>query len=324
MKTKLLVILFAFVSLVCKSQNKDCVDVFGNECECPTSEDSILVYENSLKVYQFYERNEYYKKIKIKKIVTEKDVYDCFQKLDSAYRAFMSMWMLRERYLKGENVDVLMPRGGKNIPISDYFEKVDEYRFYQREFECGILNTSSPFPVYDIRIAPLYINTYRNHTSDDVFNGDEVQIAMYMPVTVKPFMFLTEKELEIRNKVLMGTSRNKKVKKVVPEVVKIVKKDTTPVVVKAKPLTIKFSESGLVKNDTTYKIVPESEGVPVYYSNGITGSLIGFLSSKGVFTRIDKSQYKYIHKFAVDLLQDIDKLKKELKIKFGQNISIIK
>jgi hypothetical protein len=28
------------------------------------------------------------------------------------------------------------------------------------------------------------------------------------------------------------------------------------------------------------------------------------------------SQYKYIHKFAVDLLQDIDKLKKELKIKF--------
>jgi len=324
MKTKLLVILLAFVSLVCKSQSKDCVDIFGNDCECPTSEDSILVYENSLKVYEFYERNEYYKKIKIKKIVTEKDVYDCFQKLDSAYRAFMSMWMLRERYLKGEKVDVLMPRGGKNIPIAEYFEKVDEYRFYQREFECGILNTSSPFPVYDIRIAPLYINTYRNHTSDDVFNGDEVQIAMYMPVTVKPFMFLTEKELEIRNKVLMGTSRSKKVKKVVPEVAKIINKDTTPVVVKAKPLTIKFSENGLVKKDTTYKIVPESEGVPVYYSNGITGSLIGFLSNKGVFTRIDKSQYKYIHKFAVDLLQDIDKLKKELKIKFGQNISIIK
>lgn len=324
MKNVLILIVFAFLSLLCKSQDKDCIDVFGKECDCPTSEDSMLVYENSLKVFNFYERNDYYKKTKIKKIVTEKDVSDCFQKLDSAYRAFMDMWMLRERYLKGEKVDVLMPRGGKNIPMLDYFEQIDEYRFYQREFECGILNTSSPFPIYDIRIAPLYINTYRNHYSDDVFNGDEVQIAMYMPVTVKPFMFLTEKELEIRNKVLMGTSRKKKVKNVVPELTKIIKKDTSSLVVKAKPLTIKLSENGWTNKDSSYKVIPESEGVPVYYSNGITGSLIGFLNKRGVFTRIDKSQYKYIHKFAVDLLQDVEKLKKELKVKFGQNVSIVK
>jgi hypothetical protein len=325
MKNIILAIVLTLLSTYLKSQDKNCLDVFGNSCECPTSDDSILVYENSLKILQFYERNDFYRKIKIKKIVTEKDVEDCFRKLDSAYQAFRQMWQLRERFLKGENVDVLMPRDGHNIPISDYFDRIDDYRFYQREFECGILNTTSPYPIYDIRISPLYINTYRNHTSSDIFNGDEVQIAMYMPVTVKPYTLLTSSEIDLRNKLLKGTDRakSKKLKPTREDILSSIVVDTSKEKPNVKSLTISLKQNSWVEN----KVLPDLNiplgGTSVYYSNGITGSLIGFLDKNGYFTKIDKSRYKYIHKFAVNLLQDDNKLKAELRVKFGIIIKIV-
>ena len=93
-----------------------CIDVYNNPCVCPTAEDSMLIYENSLKVYKYYEDNTYYKKIKITKILTYKDYKACFYKLDSAYQAFKEIWLLRERYLKGENVNmadkgIVLPKG---------------------------------------------------------------------------------------------------------------------------------------------------------------------------------------------------------------------
>jgi hypothetical protein len=297
---------------------QNCYDVFGNICECPTSEDSLLVYENSLKVYRFYENSSEYKKIKIKKISNNKDAIDCFYKLDSSYQAFKEIWQLRERYLKGERVDVLMPRDGLNIPIVNYYERIDEYRFYQREFECGILNTSSPFPIYDIRIVPLFINTYRNHNSNDNFNGDEVEIAMYVPVTVKPFELLTEAELSLRSKLLASTQF--KIKKIEKKAVK--RTDTTSVrniTVKVNPvanntraianLIIKDSVISLHRHYTL-------DGTPIYYSNGTTSCLIGSMK-KGIFTKLPKEEYQYIKSYARQLLQDDDSLARELRLKFG-------
>jgi hypothetical protein len=181
------------------------LDFFGRNVDCPTENDSLAVYNNSLKIYEFYEKNPDYIKLKSVKLRTKQDVLNCFYSLQDAVKEFNERFVLRQRVLNGENLpNVLLPRSGKNIPLNDYYVYVDEYRFFQRELENGILNTSSPFPIYDVRIAPLIINSYENRYGKNEFNGDYVNIALYIPVTVKPYRLLTEDEKKEREMILSG------------------------------------------------------------------------------------------------------------------------
>ena len=303
-----LIILSMLISNVPYSQ---CRDAYGVSVDCPTAEDSILIYQNSLKVYEYYETNKEYKKLSSLKIKTTKDIIACYNRLDSSLTFFKSLWQMRERYLKGEDVDVLMPKGGENIPITEYYERIDEYRFFQRELECGILNTTSPFPIYDSRISPRLINTYRNNKGED-FSGDEVQVALYVPVTVKPFALLTQKELDLRNKIL---GRNDKLqKKNEPKDTQIVIKNVDTVTKTTTVTKIKFQGN----------IVSDMDGVPVYYTNGTTYCFIGSVK-KGIFRKVPKSKYKEyaIPNYGRLLLENEERLKKELKIKFGGYIKQI-
>jgi hypothetical protein len=335
MKYTILILMSMFIQQISFAQ---CLDVYNNPCVCPTSEDSMLIYENSLKVYKYYEDNTYYKKIKITKILTYKDFKACFYKLDSAYQAFKEIWQIRERYLKGENVNmaekgIVLPKGGKNIPVEDYFERIDEYRFYQRELECGILNTNSPIPVYDIRIAPLYMNVYRNHSAKDDFNGDQVEVALYVPVTVKPYELLTDAELEFRKKILGN--------RYIPQTVKQPKKDTIAVIKEEPVIVIKKDTIAVQKipfkkeiQKTVRSFVQKVDVIrvkpvlsintvlkppiyPVYYGNGVTSCLIGKMDSKGVFVKVPKSEHRALPRFARELLMNDEQLKKHLRIKFG-------
>jgi hypothetical protein len=302
--------------LILNNVQAQCTDAYGVTVECPTANDSIVIYENSLKVYEYYEMNKSYRKIASQSIKTNKDIRNCFRRLDSSLTLFKSIWQLRERYLRGENVNmadqgILLPRDGNNIPISDYYESIDEYRFFQRELECGILNTSSPFPIYDSRISPRLINTYRNTKIDD-FSGDEVQIALYVPVTIKPFSMLTQKELDLRNKIL---GRKDKLQK------RNEPKDTQIIIKAVDTLTKKVTLTRVVFQGN---ITSDMEGNPVYYTNGITYCFIG-TEKKGIFRRVPKSKYKEyaVPKFGRLLLEDEKKLKAALKIKFGEYIKQI-
>lgn len=230
-------IIFKVVFLLCLSLNcfPQCLDFFGRNVDCPTENDSLAVYNNSLKVYEFYEKNPDYIKLKSVKLRTKQDVLNCFYSLQDAVKEFNERFVLRQRVLNGENLpNVLLPRSGKNIPLSDYYVYVDEYRFFQRELENGILNTSSPFPIYDVRIAPLIINSYENRYGKNEFNGDYVNIALYIPVTIKPYRLLTEEEKKEREMILSGV--------ISPNVIK-----PKTVAKKITPLT----ELKRITNDTT-------------------------------------------------------------------------
>jgi hypothetical protein len=329
------------ILLISQMGYSQCQDVYGNDVECPTTEDSMLIYENSLKVYQYYENNNLYRKIKTKKILTQKDFRDCFYKLDSANHAFKEIWVLRERYLKGENVNmmergVLLPNDGKNIPLENYYERIDDYRFYQRELECIILNTKSPFPLYDTRIAPLYLNVYRNHNSSDSYNGDEVEVALYIPITIKPVALLTKEESINREKILKGTFlkpkvvKEKKVQeiatirdsimnKITPDIVEQkYKSEPKTEVVKLKPKVVKK----VLKKDILFEIPFDAQ--PLYLTNGITSSFAGYVY-KGSFVKIPKQLYNdyAVQIFARIILNDDIELGKILKIKYGGYINKI-
>jgi len=233
---------------MCLSLNasSQCLDFFGRNVDCPTENDSLAVYNNSLKVYEFYEKNSDYIKIKSVKLRTKQDVLNCFYDLQDAVKDFNERFVLRQRVLNGENLpNVLLPRSGKNIPLSDYYVYVDEYRFFQRELENGILNTSSPFPIYDVRIAPLLVNSYENRYGKNEFNGDFVNIALYIPVTVKPYRLLTEEEKKEREMILSGTISPNKIKP------KAVVRKVTPV-----------NELPRITNDTTTLPTANIEYIP--------------------------------------------------------------
>jgi hypothetical protein len=50
----------------------------------------------------------------------------------------------------------------------------------------------------------LVVNSYENRYGRDGFNGDFVNVALYIPVTVKPYAMLTDSEKVVREQILNG------------------------------------------------------------------------------------------------------------------------
>jgi len=282
MKNALIVLFGLLMSLNSSSQ---CRDIYGNSVECPTEEDSLLVYVNALKVYDFYEKNHDYIKLKTQKLRTRHEVLNCFYQLRVSVDSFKTIWNRRERFLSGENLpEVLMPRGGKNIPIDSYYLRINSYRFYQRELENGILNMNSPFPVYDTRIFPLVINSYENRYGRDESNGDLVNVALYIPITVKPFRMLTDSEKVIRRKILGGFNTRRK----------------------DPPKNFSYT-------------IPPPNAVPMYYRSPLGGgSLMGYMVGRRFRKYLPTDEYySALPQWLRDLLNDNVALEKYLRSKIG-------
>ena len=302
-----------------------CTDVFGNIVECPTENDSLAVYNNALKVYDFYEKSPSYRKLSSKKLRTRQDVLNCFYSLQDAVDSFRTLWQRREQVLKGADLPgVLLPRGGRNIPVSDYYQYIDAYRFYQRELENGILNTNSPFPIYDTRINPLVVNSYNNEMGYDDFNGDFVNVALYIPVTIKPFRLLTDSEKILRQKVLSGIIPNKvipknikkdKPKSLIPPPNKRITSDTTLL----PSANIDFDTIRLVKKDEIIFGKVPSDGIPIYLWEDTGGGwIIGWMVKRQFrkFLPTDE-HYWSLPKRIKAFLNDDAAVEKYLRLKYG-------
>jgi hypothetical protein len=310
------ILIILSILLLSTKLSAQCLDVYGHNVECPTIDDSLVIYNNSLKVYAYFENNKDYKKISSVRLNNKIDVTKCFYRLDSSLDNFRILWQQRERFLSGERIDVLMPRGGENIEIEEYYQRIDDYKFYQREFECGILNTVSPFPMYDIRIAPLVINTYLNNHGSE-FNGDQVEIALYIPVTVKPYILLTEDELKLRQK-LLGVKPKYVTSNIFPKRKVIMRKDSV-----VKPMyfvnTIKKKDSVLAPSPYKYPIFSDNFSNPIYASNGVTSCLVGWMIGRK-FRKIKPNEYNQyaVPSYGRQLLENQKELDKTLRIKFGE------
>ena len=302
--------------LISNLSHSQCLDVYGRNSDCPTENDSLVVYNNALKVYEFYEKNPDYVKLKTIRLKTKQEVLNCFYQLESAVDSFNVLRQLRERLINGEELpNVLLPRNGKNIPMSEYYIYIDEYRFYQRELENGILNISSPFPIYDIRIAPLIINSYENRFSYDEYNGDFVNVALYIPVTVKPYKLLTDSEKIIRAEILKGTIP-KKILQTKPKPKSKPKKpiqDDSPL----KSANISYEPPKIRKEYKYTKPPPNS--IPIYYLSPYgSGHLMGYMVGRKFRKYLSTDEFYWaVPKSLKDFLNDDTELEKYLKNKLG-------
>ncbi|CAB4162137.1 hypothetical protein UFOVP778_30 [uncultured Caudovirales phage] len=290
------------------SISAQCTDIYSSKVDCPTEEDSLVLYNNAIKVVQFYDSNRSYQLTNSIELETVKQKRDVFEQLKEARRMFNIIRREIANLSESEKkFSAGKPRTGyKDISYSDYYQEVDEYRFYQRELENQIINANAQIPIYDSRIAPILVNTYQNSDSASVYFGDLVQIPLYVPVVVKPFALLTGPELMLRNKVLKIPAP-----KVYPTR-SMVKRDS----IEPKVL--------YVRNDTIQQPVNSffayrEQKLPVYYYNQYgSACVIGFMIGHK-FKKLTYEEYNQyaVTPFARTLLADDLLLDKQLRIKFG-------
>lgn len=298
-------IITALLLLCSLHLSAQCRDIYGSAADCPTDEDSLTLYNNALRVIQFYDSNKLYKLTNSEKLESNSAKAGVFEDLKEARRMF-NIIRRELRSMPDDKFTTGKPNPKyKDITYSKYYADIDEYRFYQRELENQIVNADAPMSMYDSRIAPIMVNTYKCDDSSSVYFNDLVNIPLYVPVVVKPFALLTEPELIIRNKILNLTMPMKFVRKT--EL-----RDSTP-----KRLLI-------VKNDTIQPPVPsfyvqEGPKLPVYLYNAYgSACVIGFMIDRK-FKKLTHDQYAdfAVSTFARNILEDDIQLDKILKLKFG-------
>ena len=298
-------LIFTVLQLVFLSTlTAQCYDVYDNKTACPTMEDSLLLYKNAVKVIMFYETNPNYVKTGSKDISTAYDKIDIFKQLADARRLFK---VIRNEF---PNTN----KKYRDITFKEYYHIVDNYRFYQRELENQMINSAAQISLYDFRISPLMVNFYKNINSNDSCYGDLVNIPLYAPVVVKPFMLLTDSELILRNSLLHIPYTPLKIVPVVEKQKPIEKQKP---VEKSKDII----KGAVLVDDRKYKL-KYNIYCPVYYFEDpkLGGpALIGFMNGR-TFVRIHKEDYKAyaVPKWAQEMLQDDKKLIEFLRVLYGK------
>lgn len=266
-----------------------CTDVFGRKSDCPSFDDSLTIYNNAVKVYDFFEKNGSYKKIRTVDVKTDIDKREVFNNLQMAKKMFFIIRKEVNAQDNGETHNI------KDISYSQYYQEMDRYRFSQRELENQIINADAPAPIYDNRISPIVVNEYKCLDSSNIYFGDIVNIPMYIPVVIKPVALLTASERRERNEIL---------------------KIEIPVTPAAQPSTPP-SITEMAKAEPPKE--EDATGIPVYaYNNNGTGGLIGFIKDR-TFRKVRPSEYqKYaLPRFAQELLNDHEAFAKWFKIHYG-------
>jgi hypothetical protein len=297
-----------------------CVDVYNNPVDCPTMDDSIVLYNNAVKVVNFYERHPDYIKTSSEKILTPYDKLHIFQELADARRMFKT---IRKLYppLPGAPL--------KDFTYNEYYQEVDEYRFYQRELENQTLNREASASLYDLRISPVVINKYRCKNLSSVYSGDLVNIPLYIPVIVKPVMLLTDSELVLRNALLgITTVAPPNFIKYVPQIIQVDTLHPVKKPINEQPSLLEMQKVTAI-DDKKYKFLSKyNTQSPVYYFEdpSLGGpALIGFMNDR-VFVKIKKEDYTAfaVPIWAQKLLEDSERLNKFLNQLFGDYFQAIK
>ncbi len=268
--------------------NSQCMTLDGKNANCPTLQDSIVIYENAVKIREFFDNNRIYVKTSSRKIINDDDKRQIFNTIKDARISFVK---IRNEKLSG---DLSNPNKKNNanadINFSDYYHRINQFMFYQRELENQIINKEIPVPIYDCRICPVLVEEYKCMDSTSLYFGDIVNIPLYIPVIIKPVSLLTKSEMQIRKEILKN-------------------------------------EYGIdVSFDPKIEELGVSRGLPVYCMNGLgSGSIVGFMKN-GRFSKIKKEEYKQylVRKDEQHLLENDEQFKNWLKIRYGSYCDILK
>lgn len=320
MKTLLILPIFLVSFLFVNGQ---CKDVYEKPCDCPTLEDSLLLYINAISVIQFYDYNTSYQKTGSKDVRLDFEKREVFKLMEQSRRLFHVIRRYLAEYKEGPKFASTTPKK-KYIDISynQYYKQINKYRFNQRELENQVINRFAPFPMYDTRIAPIFINEYKCTDSTSEFFGDLVNIPMYLPIVVKPDEMLSDSERIDRDKILKSFNVHdlyiKMKERKLDNLLNKIKKDISDTLPKTKRLESyeMIDKNSLVVAHTNVAYITDQ---PIFYRDAYGGAgLIGFMVGRK-FQKIEPKDYKTfaLPKYCVELLQDDKKLTFFLKIILG-------
>jgi len=264
-----------------------CLTIYGKNASCPTIHDSIVIYENATKLKSFFNNNKIYVKTSSRKVINDNDKRLIFISMQEARISFVEI--RKEKLSRGLSNPNKKNNNNADISFSQYYRKINQFMFYQRELENQIINKEIPVPIYDYRICPILVEEYKCIDSTSLNFGDIVNIPLYIPVIIKPVSMLTKTEMKIRKEILKN-------------------------------------EYGIdVSFDSKMEELSVSRGLPVYCMNKLgSGSIVGFMNN-GRFIKIKKEEYRQylVQKDAQDLLENEQEFKNWLKIKYGSYCYIL-
>jgi hypothetical protein len=246
-----------------------CVDYQDKKVICPTAQDSLTLYQNAETVSFFYENNPAYVRTRITFLKTDFERNEVYQKIEAARKLFSK---LRENQSSRNTSESAY----KDISFESYYRPHSAYTFFQRELENQIVNSASAFPLYDTRIAPLMVVEYACTDRQNPHVGDLVNVALYVPVMIKPAHLLNDEEKSKRSMVLSllkGTEESQQ-KALLDLVFNQPKKEMG-----TDEFVIAEREKGI------------ADGLPIYYSNSHGSSaIIGFMKGR-VFYKLRADEY---------------------------------
>tara|TARA_B110000879_G_scaffold212962_1_gene312248 strand:+ start:3195 stop:8552 length:5358 start_codon:yes stop_codon:yes gene_type:complete len=88
-------------------------------------------------------------------------------------------------------------KGLQPVSFDEYYKKIDDNKFKQRELANGILSLNAPMGLYDRRISPQSIAQYRDDDGVSI-KGDHVTLAKYDPLAVTPWDMLDDDQQQER------------------------------------------------------------------------------------------------------------------------------
>jgi len=221
----------------------------------PTRQDSLDLYNNAIEVEKYYKdrnykKNNYYQP-SISNYINSLESDRNELERDIINRSFpQTSRNGRNRY------------GDENLTINDYYQKIDENRFKQRESASKILDLRAPMQLYDKRIKPQSGESYNNDVFTDLMFGDQVDFYKYDPIMIKPTDMLTPEETVYRrNKILdIATAPNltPSPKTMPPSVTTPAAKETKKV--SPPDISGRFEVPKEKEQEWRYKYLPEYDG----------------------------------------------------------------
>lgn len=167
----------------------------------PTSQDSLDLYNNTVKVLKYYQDRNHMNEITLGSSSRTTYVVGTYL-FDDLYEALL-------RFISMDG-NVTHPglngiKSTDHLPLEDYYRKVDKNKFYQRETANWIIDTRAPMQLYDKRIVPTASYFFLYVNANDPLSGDAVTIPSYDPIAIKPERMLTPEERVLRQE-RYGTS----------------------------------------------------------------------------------------------------------------------
>lgn len=157
----------------------------------PTTKDSLELYNNAVKVLNFYGNKKDYKKTGFSK--TNKPIEGMYHYLNDKIVNNLGYTT------KGVKTVAIIKNGKQeHVKVDNYIRNLyrkedptNTNRYYQRELANSILNIDAPMQLFDRRIDPSARISYFGSST-----GDLVGIHTYEPLLVKPINLLTDRERE--------------------------------------------------------------------------------------------------------------------------------